>query len=69
MPFGLTNAPAQFQAYINKALTGLVNITCIVYLNNILVFLETEKEHVAHVKEVLQQLREAKLFIKLLKCK
>jgi hypothetical protein len=69
MLFSLINAPAQFQAYINKALIGLVDITCIVYLNNILVFSETEKEHVAHVKEVLQQLREAKLFVKLLKCK
>jgi hypothetical protein len=68
MPFGLTNAPAQFQAYINEALTGLVDITCIVYLDDILVFSETEKEHVTHVKEVLQRLREAKLFVKLSKC-
>jgi hypothetical protein len=36
------NAPAQFQAYINRALIGLVDITCIVYLDNILVFLKTE---------------------------
>jgi hypothetical protein len=40
-----------------------------VYLNNILVFLETKKEYIAYIKEVLQQLREAKLFIKLLKYK
>jgi hypothetical protein len=53
MLFSLTNAPAQFQAYINKALIGLVNIMCIVYLNNILVFSETEKKHVAYIKEVL----------------
>jgi hypothetical protein len=69
MPFSLTNAPAQFQAYINKALIELVNITCIVYLDDILVFSETKKEYVAYIKEVLQQLREAKLFIKLSKCK
>jgi muramoyltetrapeptide carboxypeptidase LdcA involved in peptidoglycan recycling len=69
MPFGLTNAPAQFQAYINKALVGLVNIIYIVYLDNVLIFLETKKEHISYIREVLQQLREAKLFIKLLKCK
>jgi hypothetical protein len=69
MPFGLTNAPAQFQAYMNEALVGLVDITCIVYLDNVLIFLETEKEYVSYVREVLQQLREAKLFVKLLKCK
>ncbi len=38
--FGLANAPTTFQAYINRALAGLVDVTCIVYLNNILVFLE-----------------------------
>jgi hypothetical protein len=41
MPFSLTNAPAQFQAYINEALVGLVNVTCIVYLDNVLIFSET----------------------------
>jgi hypothetical protein len=68
MPFGLTNAPAQFQAYINKALAGLVNITYIVYLDDILIFLKIEEEHVSHVKEVLDWLRRAKLYIKLSKC-
>ncbi|KAH6480324.1 hypothetical protein HBI55_254530 [Parastagonospora nodorum] len=68
MPFGLTNAPAQFQAYINEALAGLMDISCIVYLDDILVFSDTEEEHVVHVKEVLQRLRDAKLYIKLSKC-
>jgi hypothetical protein len=33
MPMGLTNAPATFQAYISKALRGLVDDFCIVYLD------------------------------------
>jgi len=68
MPFGLTNAPAQFQAYMNEALVGLVDVTCIVYLDDILIFSNTEEEHVGHVKEVLTRLRKAKLFVKLSKC-
>ena len=68
MPFGLTNAPAQFQAYINNALAGLIDVSCIVYLDDILVYSSTEAEHIDHVKEVLQRLRESKLFIKLSKC-
>jgi hypothetical protein len=68
MPFGLTNAPAQFQAYINETLAGLIDVSCIVYLDDILVFSDTEEDHVAHVKEVLQRLRNAKLYIKLSKC-
>ena len=38
MPFGLTNAPATFQAYIHKALAGFLDIFCIIYLDNILIF-------------------------------
>jgi hypothetical protein len=68
MPFGLTNAPAQFQAYINKALIGLIDVTCIVYLDDILVFSKTEEEHVDHVKEVLGRLKESRLYVRLDKC-
>jgi hypothetical protein len=68
MPFGLTNALAQFQAYMNKALVRLVDITCIIYLDDILIFSDTEEEYVVHVKEILQRLREAKLYVKLSKC-
>ncbi|KAF8673092.1 hypothetical protein RHS04_07686, partial [Rhizoctonia solani] len=38
MPFGLTNAPTTFQALIQDILRNLLNITCVVYLNNILIF-------------------------------
>jgi hypothetical protein len=67
MLFSLTNAPAQFQAYMNEALAGLVNITYIIYLDDVLIFSDTKKEHVEHVKEVLERLRKAKLYVKLLK--
>ena len=67
VPFGLTNAPAAFQAYINRALTGLVDIYCIVYLDDILIFSEDEKEHVKHVKEVLKRLKEHQLYVNLRK--
>jgi RNA binding exosome subunit len=39
------------------------------YLNNILIYSNTEEEHKLYVKEVLQRLQEAKLFLKLSKCK
>jgi hypothetical protein len=44
-------------------------VFCIVYLDNILIFSNTEKEHVEHVKKVLRYLRDAKLYLKVLKCK
>jgi len=39
------------------------------YLNNILIYSNIEEEHKLYVKEVLQRLQEAKLFLKLSKCK
>ena len=38
MPFKLANIPVTFQAYINRALAGFINITYMVYLDNILIF-------------------------------
>ena len=56
MPFSLTNAPATFQAYINKALVGLVDISYIVYLDNIFIYSDTRKQHVQDVYKVLTRL-------------
>jgi hypothetical protein len=39
------------------------------YLNDILIYFNIEEEHKLYVKEVLQRLQEAKLFLKLSKCK
>ena len=70
MPFSLTNAPITFQSYIYKALGTLVDTIYIVYLDNILIYLNNEDKHVKHVKyvkQVLQQLRAQGLYAKLLK--
>ena len=45
MPFGLANAPATFQSYIYKALGNLVDTTCVVYLDDILIYLGDEESH------------------------
>ena len=45
MLFGFINAPVIFQAYIHKAFTGLLDIICIVYLNDILIFSRMKKEY------------------------
>jgi len=69
MPFGLANAPATFQAYIDRALAGLVDVICIVYLDDILIYSEDPVAHQRHVAEVLGCLRKHGLFVKLPKCK
>jgi transposase InsO family protein len=68
MPFGLTNAPATFQAYINEALGDLLDITCVAYLDDILIYSDNVEEHEGHVRQVLERLRKYGLFAKLSKC-
>jgi len=68
LPFGLTNAPATFQAYINRTLTNLVDVICIVYLDDILIYSPTFKEHTEHVATVLERLIQWGLYVNIDKC-
>ncbi|KAJ1582837.1 hypothetical protein NDA12_004040 [Ustilago hordei] len=68
MPFGLANAPAHFQSFINDIFRDIIGIYVVVYLDDFLVFSDTEEAHVKHVTEVLTRLRSNRLFAKLSKC-
>lgn len=68
MPFELANAPTTFQSYIDRALTKMIDITAIVYLDDILIYFEKKNDHENHVKKVLQALRDHGLFVKPEKC-
>ena len=54
---------------INDALHKYLNICVIAYLDDILIFLKTEKEHQKHVETVLTYLEKRKLLLKTEKCK
>ena len=49
MPFGLTNALASFQELINDMIWEYLNVFALAYLDDILIFSTTYKEHVQHV--------------------
>ncbi|KPM33866.1 hypothetical protein AK830_g12706, partial [Neonectria ditissima] len=68
MPFGLVNAPATFQEYINDILAELMDVICIVYLDDILIYSSDPSEHSQHVRDVLTQLRAAGLYANPEKC-
>ncbi|QRW17963.1 Retrotransposable element Tf2 protein [Rhizoctonia solani] len=68
MPFGLTNAPAAFQHFMNNLFRDLIDVTVVIYLDNILIFSEDLKDHPTHVREVLSWLMRNQLFCKLSKC-
>ena len=64
MSFNLINASVTFQIFMNNVLRLYLNQFIIVYLNDILVYSKTKKEHVWHVKKVLQTLKKVDLRIK-----
>ena len=68
MPFSLMYAPAMFQAFIDKALGEFLDITCVIYLNNILIFSKDESKHSEHVQQVLAALQHYDLYLKISKC-
>jgi len=69
LPFGLTNASSGYQHRINTVLAKFLDIFVVVYLDDVMIFLQTLEEHVDHVKQVLDALNEAGMIINLSKCK
>lgn len=68
MPFGSTNAPSIFQKLMNTARRPFFDKFILVYLDDILIVLTSTDQHTAHVKAVLDILRQHKLAAKKKKC-
>jgi hypothetical protein len=68
MPFGLSGAPATFQRLMNSVLRGILGKFCAAYLDDIIVYSETESSHLQHLQEVFRRLRDAGLRLKTRKC-
>ncbi|KAL0849026.1 hypothetical protein ABMA28_013399 [Loxostege sticticalis] len=58
MPFGLKNAPSTFQRLMNNILRDLLYDTCIVYLDDILIYSVSLQDHIKKLKRVFDRLRE-----------
>ena len=68
MPFGLSNAPSTFQKLMEMVLAGLHWTTCIVYLDDIVIFSTTVEQHLSRLRDVLARLKKAGLKLKPSKC-
>ena len=68
MPFGLTNAPANCQMVVNEAIRYALDQYTIAYLDDILIYSRTYKEHVRQVQRILKSLGERGLRVKPEKC-
>ncbi len=68
MSFGLINGPAFYQHYMNDVLFDYLHQFCQAYLDDIIIYSKTLKEHKRHVRLVLHRLREAGLQMDINKC-
>ncbi|KAH9722450.1 Endonuclease [Citrus sinensis] len=68
MPFGLTNAPAAFMDLMNRIFQPYLDQFVIVFIDDILIYSKSKKEHELHLRIVLETLRKKKLYEKFKKC-
>ena len=68
MPFEMCNAPATFQRLMERVLAGLHWTSCLVYLDDIIVFSHTVHEQLQQLRDVLVHLRDAGLKVNPTKC-
>ena len=68
MQFRFINVPATFQKRINSVLEEHLDEFVMAYLNNIIIYSNSEEEHFQHVEQVLQRLADKKMPVVIEKC-
>ena len=68
MPFGLTNAPAAFMDLMHRIFQPYLDQFVVVFVDDILIYSQSEWEHEYHLRIVLQLLRDHQLYAKFSKC-
>ncbi|KAL6421421.1 hypothetical protein ACFW04_013882 [Cataglyphis niger] len=68
MPFGLKNAPATFQRLMDQVLSGLQGSELFVYLDDIVLYASSLREHVIKFDKLAERLRQANLKLQPDKC-
>ena len=66
--FALTNAPAYFMFMMNSVFMPELDKFVVVFIDDILIYLENQADHAEHLRVVLSRLREHKLYAKFSKC-
>jgi hypothetical protein len=68
MFFELINESSTFQNFMNDTLMNYLNEFVIAYLDDIIVYSNSKKEHIQHVRKILQRLRETNIQTDVDKC-
>ena len=68
MPFGLTNALVAFMDLMHRVFQPYLDQFVVVFVDDILIYSQSEWEHEYHLRIVLQLLRDHQLYAKFSKC-
>jgi len=68
LPFGLMNTPSSLRRALDNIFSGLRWQTCLVYLDDLIVFSRTVGDRIRHLREVLLLLEKAGVSLKPSKC-
>lgn len=63
MPFGMRNSQATFVCLMNKCITDISGVDA--YVDDMIIYSDTEEEHLETIRKVFQRLREARLTVNL----
>ena len=64
MPMGVSNAPAEFQRRMVRALQPYIGKFVVVYIDDVLIFSRSMEEHVQHLRQVFEALKQHKWQLK-----
>ncbi|GJS25494.1 putative reverse transcriptase domain-containing protein [Tanacetum coccineum] len=68
MSFGLTHAPAVFKDLMNRVCKPYLDKFVIVFIDDILIYSKSKKEHEEHLRQILKLLKKEELYAKFSKC-
>ena len=68
MSFGLTNAPTAFIDLMHRVFQPYLDQFVVVFVDDILIYSQSEEDHEDHLRIVLQAFRDHQLYAKFSKC-
>ena len=69
MPFGLSTAPGSFERLMETVLSGLQWETCLIYLDDVIIFGKTEQQTLDRLDAILSRIGQAGMKLKPSKCR
>ena len=67
MLFNFINVFVIFQSYVNRAFKSYINVCCVIYLNDVLIYSKIKKQHWKNIYKILRALLAHRLYTKLSK--